>query len=87
MKWRAIYFCLVICLLFGAVKASGQAEAQVSEMETLDSNGWLAIQITCNAYGSWDDGSGQDYAGVSIGDSKYHGCQLKDPNGQSNYED
>jgi len=85
MKGPAIYFCLAFCLLFGAVRASGQAEAQVSEMETLNGSGWLAIKITCDAYGSWDDGSGQDYAGVSIGDSTYHGCQLNDPNGQSNY--
>jgi len=87
VKWPAIYFCLAFCLLIGAVRASGQAEAQVSEIETLNSSGWLAIKITCNAYGSWDDGSGQDYAGVSIGDSTYHGCQLNDPNGQSNHEE
>ena len=56
MKGPAIYFCLAFCLLFGAVRASGQAEAQVSQMETLNGSGWLAIKITCDAYGSWDDG-------------------------------
>ena len=76
MKGPAIYFCLAFCLLFGAVRASGQAEAQVSQMETLNGSGWLAIKITCDAYGSWDDGSGEDYAGVSIGSSVYHGWRV-----------
>ncbi len=88
MKRSAIYFCLAFCLLFGAVKASGQAWAQVSEMETLNSNGWLAIKIDCYAYGSWiNEDGGQDYPGVSIGSSTLHGCQLNDPNGQYNFQD
>ena len=45
-------------------------------METLNGSGWLAIKITCDAYGSWDDGSGEDYAGVSIGSSVYHGWRV-----------
>jgi hypothetical protein len=61
MKRPVIYLCLALCLLLGAVKASGQAEAQVSEMETLNGGGSLAIQITCDAYGSWDDGNTQTF--------------------------
>lgn len=92
MKWSAIYCSLVLCLLFSALRASGQALAQVSEIETLNSNGVLAIKIFCYGYGSWYDQNDsfqnyEDYAGASIGGSSYHGCQLNDPNGQSNFLD
>lgn len=83
-----------LCLLLGAQKALAQAYAETDEAETLDDNGHLAIKITCYAYGDWSDPNdnnpyqeGQDYAGVSIGSSSLHGCQLNDPNGQYNWQD
>ncbi|MGB8030042.1 MAG: hypothetical protein WCF30_10295 [Terracidiphilus sp.] len=83
-----------LSLLLCTQKASAQAYAETDETETLDDNGHLAIKILCYAYGDWSDPDdnnpyqeGQDYAGVSIGSSSLHGCQLNDPNGQYNWQD
>lgn len=89
MRRKALGLCLALCFLSSATRALSQAFAQVSETETINGNGWLVIELDCYAIGSWidpDDGS-QDYEGVSIGSSNLHGCQLNDPNGQSQYQD
>src|SRR5208282_4726043 len=92
MKLEGICCSVALCLLLGASRAPGQALAQVSETETINSNGHLAIEIECDAYGAWYDPDDdfqdyEDYAGASIGSSTLHGCQLNDPDGQSNFLD
>jgi hypothetical protein len=78
-------FLIIWFSSLAAEKASAQAEGYASEEETLY-NGVLSIEYTCEGYGYFDDGSGEDYAGVSIGAGANEGCKIVDSNGSGTYQ-
>lgn len=77
MRETAVALFFAFGILLTPIRAYGQAYAEVTESETLNSSGHLAVQIDCYAYGDWFDPYNdvddyEDYAGVSIGSTQLH---------------
>ncbi len=79
---RLLWILAIMVLRVSFCRSQSGAVGLVYQLETIN-NGILSVQLTCSASGDWYDpyDGSEDYAGVTVGRSTEHGCQLVSPAG------